>query len=252
MRAASAAGMSTCLALAHGRRDVADRTTELEGDAGVEDALDLCVHHIAGQAVLGDAEAHHATGHRPRLLDGDGVAEPRQVIGGGQATRPGADDEHLPAARRGVQRDGPALANREVTEKSLDGVDADGRIQPATVAGVLTRVIARTPHDRRQRIIPHEDLPRRAVVARLGVIEPRLDVLPRGTCLVARRQSIDIHRPLGAPAAGLVDQARADVEGDGEGRLAPRGLAAHRSASPPGARSKRATLRSAIACSASS
>ena len=44
-------------------------------DAQVDDALDLGVEHVARQPVLGDAEAHHAACHRPRLADRHAVAE---------------------------------------------------------------------------------------------------------------------------------------------------------------------------------
>jgi hypothetical protein len=38
-------------------------------DAELDDALDLGVEHVARQAVAGDAEAHHAAGHRAGLAD---------------------------------------------------------------------------------------------------------------------------------------------------------------------------------------
>ena len=50
--------------------DVAvDLGVELERHAQVENALHLGVQHVARQAVLGDAEAHHAAGDRAGLVD---------------------------------------------------------------------------------------------------------------------------------------------------------------------------------------
>ena len=59
------------------------------------------------------------------------------------------------------------------------------------------------------------------------------------TGLVARWQEVAVHGPLGAPAAGLVGEARPDVECDGEGLV--------HAASAPSSRPKRRTFRSASA-----
>jgi hypothetical protein len=55
------------------------------------------------------------------------------------------------------------------------------------------------------------------VVAGLGVEEPALDVLARGARVVARWQAVHVLRPIGAPRAGAVGEAGADVERDREG-----------------------------------
>src|SRR6185437_6457537 len=72
------------------------------------------------------------------------------------------------------------------------------------------------------------------VVALLGVKEPLLHVLPRGTAVRAGWELAHVLRALGAPGAGLVGQARRRVERDCEW------LVHHSSTSP-----KRLMLRSA-------
>jgi hypothetical protein len=54
-----------------------------------------------------------------------------------------------------------------------------------------------------------EHAPGLLVVARLGVEQPALDVLAGRAGVVAGRQAVDVHRPHGAPAAGVVGEARA-------------------------------------------
>ena len=94
------------------------------------DAGDLRQQVGARQAIGGDAEMQHAAGQRARLVDLDLLAEPRQMIGGRQPARPGAD--HQDALARGG-RDGtrPAFARRHVAEEALDRVDRHGGVQLA-------------------------------------------------------------------------------------------------------------------------
>ena len=61
---------------------------------------DLGVEDLARQPVARDAEAHHPAGPRAGVVDLDRVAEAREVVGGRQPGRPGADDEHALAGRR--------------------------------------------------------------------------------------------------------------------------------------------------------
>ena len=69
---------------------------------------DLLHQHVARQAVGGDAEMQHAARQRPRLVHLHLVAQPREVVGGRQPARPGADDQHALAA--GLAGDGQAPA----------------------------------------------------------------------------------------------------------------------------------------------
>ena len=57
----------------HRLEDVRDLGVQLERHAEVEDALHLGVEDVARQAVLGNAEAHHAAGHRAGVADRDVV-----------------------------------------------------------------------------------------------------------------------------------------------------------------------------------
>ena len=219
---------------------------------------DLGVEHVARQPVARDAEAHHAAGHRAGLADRDRVPATREVVGGGQAGRAGADDEHALAGRLGVRGQAPALADRLVAEEALDAVDADGLVELRAVAGGLARVVADASHHGGQRVVLDELAPRRLVVAGLGVVEPVLDVLAGRAGVVARRQPVHVHGPLLAPGAGLVGEARADVQRDRERLVhhappspfasARAGRAARMGSPPPSPSSpKRRMLRSAPA-----
>ena len=212
-------------AVAHGLLDVRDLRVQLERHAHVEDALHLGVEHVARQPVLGDAEAHHAAGHRPGLVDRHLVAEPGEVVGGGEPGGPGTHHQNPLAGRLGRRLHSPAVLDRLVAEEALDRVDAHRLVELAAVAGGLARVVADAPHDRRERVVLHDLTPGClvAVAAVLGVVEPLLDVLAGRTGVVAGRQPVDVDGPLGAPAAGLVGEARADVQRDREGLLHQRG-----------------------------
>ncbi len=232
-------------ALAQRRGDVRDLGVQLERHAQIEDPLDLGVEHVAREAVLGDAEAHHAAGQRAGLVDRDRVAEASEVVGSGQARGARADDEHALAGRRRGHVDRPAPLDRLVAEEPLDRVDPDRLVDLHAVARGLTGVVADAPHHSGQRVVLHQLPPGGLVVAPLGVVEPLLDVLAGGAGVVARRQPIDVHRALDAPRAGLVGEARTDVERDREGLLH------HASPGPAGSsasRPKRSMLRSARAC----
>ena len=111
------------------------------------------VEHVARQPVLRDAEAHHAAGERAGFEDRHAVAEPAQVVGGGESRRARAHDQHaLPGFRFG-RREFPAALDRLVAQEALDRIDADGLVQLAAVARALAGVVADAPHDRGQRIV---------------------------------------------------------------------------------------------------
>ena len=221
--------------VAHRGLEVVHPAVEVQLDAHGEDPPDLGVEHVARQPVGRDAEAHHPAGARPGVVDRHRVAEQRQVIGGRQARGAGADDEDALARAGRRRRDRPAAPDRLVAEEALDGVDPDGLVELAAVARRLARVVADAAHDRRQRVGLHDLAPATLVAALLGVVQPGLDVLPGRARVAAGRDALDVDGPLGAPRAGLVRTARADVQRDREGLLAH------------GASPKRAMLRSARA-----
>ncbi len=199
--------------------EIADRVSELQLDPDAHDPADLGVEDVAGQAVGGDAVAHHA----PRLLVGVGhddvVAESGELVGAGEAGGAGADDEHATSRRDGRGGELPAPLQRNVAEEALDGVDPDRLVELAAVAGRLARVVADPPHGRRERVVLDEAAPRPLVVAGLGVVQPGLAVLPCRAGIVAWRHQVDVHRSLDPPRSRAVGTARAGVERDREGAL---------------------------------
>ena len=190
-----------------------------------------------GSRYLGMPKRIMPPAHRAGVADRDRVAEPGEVVGGRQPRGPGAHHQHAlaRALRRGL--DGPALLDRLVAEEALDRVDAHGLVELAAVAGRLARVVADPPHDRGERVVLHQHAPGGLVVALLRVVEPALDVLAGRAGVVARRQPAQVVGALGAPRAGLVGQAGADVERDGEGLV-------HHSSSRSGARRARRSTSS--------
>ncbi len=93
------------------------------------------------------------------------MTETTQVIGGAQSARAGADDQH---ALRGVgarRSQLPATFDRQVTEKALNGVDADGLVDLGAVARRLARVKADAPHHGGKGILLDQLAPRSFVVS---------------------------------------------------------------------------------------
>ena len=68
---------------------------EAQVDAEGADLVDLALQHVVRHAVVGDADAQHAAGHRQRLEDRGLVAVLRQVAGRRHAGRAAADDGDL-------------------------------------------------------------------------------------------------------------------------------------------------------------
>ena len=156
-----------------------------------------------------------ASGPASRIVDG--MAEAAQMIGGGEARRPRADDEDALARFALRLVEGPAPGDGDVAEEPLDRIDADRLVDLSAVARGFAGVVADAAHDGGQRIVCGERPPGVLVVAGLGMGEPALNVLAGRAGGVAGRQAVDIDRPLGAPRAGMVELARADVERDGVG-----------------------------------
>ena len=163
-----------------------------------------------------DAEAHHAAAHRAGLADRHVVAATGQLIGGGEARRTRADDQHPLSGRLRLDGELPAMLDRLVAEETLDAVDPHGVIDLRAVAGRLAGVVTDASHHGGQRVVLDELAPSRLVVAGLRVVEPLLDVLAGRTAVVARRHAVHVDGALLPPGAGLVREARADVQGDRE------------------------------------
>ena len=252
MRVASRAGMSvrfaTCAPTARKRcveparlhrvENIVDARVELERDAHVENALHFRVEHVARQPVFRNAEPHHAARERPCFVDRDLVPEPREMVGRRESRRSRADHQYTLTRRRRVDLEFPALLARFVAEETLDSVYADGLVERAAIARVFAGVITNAPHQRRQRIVPDQFLPRAMVFAALRVIEPALDILARRARVIARRQAVDVDRPVVAPGTRMVGEAGTRVERDRERFF---------HAALPNASPNLRTLRSAIA-----
>src|SRR5262249_23640606 len=149
--------------------NIHDLRIEIERDAKVENARDLRIEYIARQPIFWDAEAHHPAGKRTRLVDFNRMSETAQVIGGRQAGWPRAHHEPALASFARRRRETPALLDRLVAEKPLDGIDADRGIDLGAIAGRLTGVIADAAHHPRQRVILCEKTPGALVLARFRV-----------------------------------------------------------------------------------
>ena len=97
-------------ALAQLVAEVGDALAAAQLDAEREDPLDLRVEHLARQAVGGDAVAHHPPGPRGGVAHRHVVPAQCEVVGGGEARGPGADDEHAPPRGGAGGRQLPARA----------------------------------------------------------------------------------------------------------------------------------------------
>src|SRR5512132_584271 len=214
--------------------DVLDLVIEHDLHARSLDALNLAVEDVARQPVGGDAEVHHAACDRAGLVDLHGMAHQRQMMRARQTAGAGADDQDAFAGGRRGDRRRPLLGERLVSEKPLDRVDGDRRVELAAVAVRLARVIADAAVHRRQRIVLEDGLPRFAETAGGGMREPGLDVFAGGTGVVAGWEEVEIDRPLRAHVA---DRPRhAEVRWTGQiGGLTARtgGLFTHRARPPP-------------------
>ena len=113
-RTASRAGISTCLptpapmAMKTASKPPAAFSASTSSTLWLSDDLDAhgldardLAHQIRARQPIGrNAEMHHAAGQRSRLVDLDRVAQAREMIGGRQSARAGADHQHALAARR--------------------------------------------------------------------------------------------------------------------------------------------------------
>jgi hypothetical protein len=118
-----------------------------------------------GQAVLGDAEAHHAAHVGAGVHHGDGVAELAQVVGGRHPRGAGADDQHVLAGFPGRHGELPAALDGLVAEEALHRIDADGLVDLAAIAGGFAGVVTDAAHDRGEGIVAREMPPGGFVVA---------------------------------------------------------------------------------------
>ncbi len=121
-----------------------------------DDALRLHLLHAPLDDVLLHLEVGDAVGEEPArlgalLVDVHLVAGARQLLGGGEAGRAGADDGDLLAGLplRRLRRD-PALCEGPVGDGALDGLDGDRVVVDVERAGGLARRRAHAPRHLRE------------------------------------------------------------------------------------------------------
>ena len=169
------------------------------------DPVQLGIQHVAGQPVARNAVPHHPAGHGARVADLDLVAEPRQVVGGGQSARPRADDQDSLAGPGGRWFEHPAALPGQVAEEPLHRMDRHCAVEMGSVADGFTRVIAHPAVDCGEWVVRDELTPRGFVPTGGGVRQPGLDVLSGGTTGIARRQQVDVDGSAFTHRAGRED-----------------------------------------------
>src|SRR5581483_559372 len=115
-------------------REIVHFGVELYVDSEGLDARDLGVENIPGQAVFGDAEAHHAARFRAGFVYCDAMTQAAQVIGRGEPARPGSDDQDAVAGLRRRLVELPAVLDGLVTQEPFDGVDVQRLIDLRAIA----------------------------------------------------------------------------------------------------------------------
>ncbi len=136
-------------------------------------------------------------------MDFDRVAHAGQMVGGRQAAGTRSDHQHPLAGRRRGHGELPVLLDGQIAQEAFDGVDADGCIELAPIAGGFAGMVADPAVNARHRIVFGQTLPGFLKPARLGVSQPRLDVFARRTGVIARRQQIHVERTLDALRADI-------------------------------------------------
>ena len=167
---------------------------ELELHAKLGDARDLLVKNLTGQTVLRNAVAHHAACGLGAVAHADLMTHAGEMVGGGKACRTCAHDKNALAALRLGLLERPTVFKRMVAEKAFDGVDADGLVELAAIAGGLARVVAHAAHAGGEGIVLDDLLPGVTVVAAFSMVEPCLALLAGGTLGIARREAVHIDR----------------------------------------------------------
>jgi len=193
---------------------ILDRVIEDEAHAQGRQTCCFLFYDVAGQAVSRDAEMQHAARHWTAFMNFDLVAEPRQVIGGAEPARTGADHQRALAGWRCFDRHGPIVGNSLVAEEALDGVNAHGAVQMLAVAARFAGVVAHAPVNGGERIVADQHFPRILEAACLRMVEPALDVLAGRAGVIAGRQQIHVHGVTRAHRSHHLPARRVDGNAD--------------------------------------
>ena len=193
--------------------DIVDFVIDDYPDAHTLNLADLLHEILARQPVGRNAEMQHAAGQRSCLVDLHLMAKLRQMIGGRETARTSPDHKHALAGAWRFDRQGPFVPRREIAEKAFDCVNADGTVEILAITARFARVIADPAMHARQWVVPNERLPGLSKLGGLGEPQPGLDVLAGRAGDIARRQQIDIDRPLGPHRPRALLPARVDGPG---------------------------------------
>ena len=173
------------------------------------DPVELAVEDVARHPVGRDAVAHHPAGLLARVPDLDLVAEPGQVVGGGQPARPGADDQHplAGADRRAGRTTSPARARGRRGTARPSGSRPRCRGWPGcrrsrTGGSRPARGWPASGCRRPAAATPARDRPASACASQAWMFSPGR------AAGIARRQQVDVDRPL-APGPARRGSARA-------------------------------------------
>src|SRR3989338_7883513 len=103
----------------------------------------------------------------------------------------------------------PAVGQPPVAHELLEGVDGDGAVVSAPVAGRFARMRTDAPHHRGQRVLLPDQLPGAPVVPGPRLGDPGRHGLARGTGRPAGGRLLRVPGTAGPPAAGLDLERRA-------------------------------------------
>ena len=115
-----------------------------------------------------------------------------------QPRRTRADDQYSLSGFNGGFRKAPVFRDRQIAQKTLDGVHADRAVDRRPVTRRFARMIADASVNGGHRIFLGELYPGFVKCSFLRQREPRLDVLASRTSPVAGREKIDVNRTLGS------------------------------------------------------
>ena len=200
----------------------ADRGAGVDRDTQCPDLVDFLLEQIGRQAVGRNAVAQLPAGLLQRLEDLDLVAVGAQVVGRGEAGRPGADDaDALARSGRDLRLRVAALSQAVLGRLGLQRPDEDRAVAAAAHAGGFARRRADQAADQRQRVIAPDDLDGGTIVAVTEVGDEAGDVDVGRTGAVAGRGIALQAKPLGTgltpdmalPLLAIVTQGTAQRPG---------------------------------------
>ena len=148
------------------------------------------------------------------LVDLHLMAQPSQMIGGGQAARPGADDQHaLAGGGRGRASASPLPVPCRQGNARRRG--SNGGVEFAAVASGLARVIADPAVHRRQRVVGHQRFPGRRYSPACARASQAWMFSPAGQAWLQGGSSVDVVRE----ARAVRGRSRAGRQVDDRGQV---------------------------------